>query len=617
MGTSRKSNAVLVPNLGVYTDRPSLALDTRMLENCRNVRIKNGEILRDNMGWSKFMTRNLVDPVTLIDQFFLSTGSQILIFGTTKNLYQFDESAEDVTYINRRYEVGSIAATSGSTAILGSATLWAANLAAGDEIFVGATSIVSVDQSWHEIAVISGDISLTLVSAYNSATAADVAYTARKIFTGDVKDAWSTDIFPNVVTSASGTEDQWFATNGVDNIIMWNGSDTQVTAMTTAVNPSLGFTCKDLVIHKEMLICFNVVEAGLNKATSMKYSDIGNPLDFSGGLSGESVVHDGVDAILIAIPLGDNLAVYSERTITLVQFVGTPTDFIFRIVISGIGALSARAVTDFGDSHEFLGPDAQYTFNGISIEEVGSQIWREILRIHNPNKLELFQSHVDEENGEVLWIVPLTTDPGDITTGQPTTAFVEHYLEEVGERRNVPYTIRDLTATATGYFDRADTLRFSDISDTWAEQNNRWNDRFFQAAFPFNLFGDELGNIFILGEADSQDGTDIASFATFGLRPVVDGIRKGIIKRVYPFAAQLPAASYDLAVNVLTTDQANGTTVSQASAGYDLTHSTSNNNFVSPFIAARYYQIKFSVEGTGRPFNLAGYDTEIVRAGKR
>ena len=617
MGTSRrKSNAVLVPNLGVYKDRPSIALDPRALENCRNVRIKNGEILRDNMGWGKFMTRNLTNPVTMIDQFFLSSGVRILIFGTTKDLYQYDGSTQDVLYINPREETGTVTASLGSAAVLGVGTGWTSTAAAGDEIFIGATSVVSVDAHWHEIATVSSNTSITLTSARGSANAAGVAYTIRNRYTGDVKNFWNTATFPNVVTQSSGTEDQWFATNGIDLPVFWNGADLSVKTMTTAVDASLGFTAKDLIVHKEMLIFFNVVEAGVTKATSMKYSDIGDPINFATGLAGEAVVYDGNEEIKTVKQLGDNLVVYGRRNVTLAQFVGTPIDFIFRTIINGTGVIAGRAVADFGDHHEFIGQASQYSFNGISIKEIGAQVWREILRTISPNRLDLFHSHMDEENGEILWVTPLTTDTGSEVSAQPLTSFSEHYLEEVGDA-NTPYTIRDLPSTAMGNFRRQDTLRFSDITNTWAEQSIRWNDRFFQASFPFNLFGDENGNVFILGEVDSQDGSDISSFATFGLRPVVDGVNKGIVKRVYMFTEALPSAGYDLAVNVLTTNQANGTTTSQSSLGYDLTQSVSGNPFVSPFVAGRYYQVKISVDGVGRPFNLAGYDTEIVRGGKR
>lgn len=607
MPSKQKSNAVLVPNLGVYLDRPSIALDKRMLEDCRNVRVKNGEIVRDNMGYSPFISRVLPDPVTLVDQFFLSSGSQILIFGTTKDLYQYNEGTADVTFITPIYSIGTADATVSTAIVSGTGTGWTSGIAVGDYIAFGSADTVDPDATWYEIAAVSTDTKLTLVSVIASAVVSS-AYTVRKIFNGTVKDYWNTDSYLNATSSA----DHWYATNGVDDIVRWDGASAQVSVLS-----ALNFKCRDLLVYKEMLLCFNITEAGVNKRTSMKNSDVGTPEDFTNGLAGEFIVYDGSDAIEQALLLGDNVVVYGSRHIALAQFVGSPTIFVFRTSIDGIGIQAGRAVVDFGDFHEFLGPDAQYSFDGISLREIGTQVWREALRAHAPNKFDFFQAHIDEENGEVLWITPLTTDPGDNSTGQPVTAYVEHYLENVPENTETPYTIRDLPATATGYFERATTLRFSDITTAWSSQNFRWNDRFFQASFPLNLFGDEDGNIFKLNETDDANGADITSYATFGLRATVDGRRKGIIKRIYPYASKLPAASYNLTVRVGLSNQANEASTASGDFGYDLTQADDANYFISPFLSGRFYQVEFRVEGQGRSFNLAGYDVEIVRAGKR
>ncbi len=599
-----RNNSVIGPNRGIYLDRPEVALDKRMLSDCLNVRIKNGKIIRDNMGYSLFMSQNLTDPVTMIDQFFRSDGSVILMFATTENMYQFNTSTSGVTYINPRYEIGSVSIATSATTAIGSGTAWT-SVVAGDFVHFGATSAVSIDARWYEISSVTSGTEVILTSAI-SAGVSDSAYTIRRTFTGDVFDYWDSDTIANV-----SSQDLWFGTNGVDSIVKWNGTDTQVTLVS-----AVGFTCQTVAFYKEMLVCGNITEGGTNKKTTIKNSDVGAPEDFTNGLAGEFVAYDGISGINLLQPLGDNLVIYSDRSIVLTQFVGSPIVFVFRTAISGIGTQSGRALADFGDFHEFLGPDAQYEFNGIALEEIGSHVWLEVLRVHNPNKFDFFQGHVDEENGEVLWIVPLNTDTGDISTGQPNKAYSEHYLENVGDDP-VPYTIRELPATATGYFERQSVVKWSDISDTWQSQNNRFDDRFFQAAFPFNLFGDENGNIFILNGADSQNGSDIDSFAQYGKVPATDGRRKGLIRRIYSFTEKIPAASYDLNVILKVGDSADDTMVAVTTLGHDLTHAEDKGGFVSPFKSARYFQLRYEVSGQGTPFSLAGYDVDISNGGSR
>lgn len=613
-----KSTAVLAPNLGLYLDRPKLALSDRMLENCENIRIKNGKIIRDNLGWAAFMSTGLTDPVTLIDQHFLSTGGTILIFGTTKNLYQYDSTNEVPLYINPIYSTGTVTATLSSTAITGVGTAWTSALTtagalAGYEIHIGASSAVSVNATWYTLASnASSDTALTLTSAFQSSTVSAQPYTLRQVYNADQFDNWETDTFPNVAPTSGGTiGDQWYATNGVDNIQRWNGTDLTVTDL------KLGFTCEDIIVYKEMLIAVNVTEAGTDKFGSMKHSEIGVPEEFTTTGAGEFVVHDGVDPILNTYILGDNLVFYSERNITLAQFVGFPVNFIFRSALNSIGPLSRRAVADFGDYHTFLGSDAMYRFDGVAIDKINEHVWREALRKHSPSREQFIQAHVNEEDGEVYWIIPQTTDTTDSSTGQPQKAYVEHYLEDVRDKTKAPYTFRDLPTTATGYFDRISTLKFSDITIGWDTQNNRWNDRFFEGSFPLNLFGDEDGNIFTLGEADSQAGTDITSFARFGLRPTVDGHTKGIIQRVFSFTEKQLGASTHLSVVVLTGNQGDDATTSASTLLHNLHHNNDSRYFVSPFVSARFYQIEYRIAGAGVPFSLSGYDVQIAKGGRR
>ncbi len=605
-----KRNAVVNPNLGIYLNRPDISIPPRGLKDCLNVRIRNGKIVRDNMGWSRFHDINLDNqPVTLIDNFFFSDGDQKLVFGTIRDLYEFVESTETVRYINPRYETGTVDVTNGSAVVTGTGTSWSSNLKAGDFIHVGATAQRDPAAAWFEIESVDSDTQITLTADYDDATAAAQAYTARKTFTGDMRDWWDTETF--LRAGPSPFKDKWFATNGIDDMVEWDGTSDQVTLL-----DSSGFKCRNLALYKNMMIYGRVIVSGEERPTSIKNSAIGEPTNVSGAEAGENAVHDGVDQIVALLPIGDNLVIYSERTIVLAQFVGPPLNFVFRIAVSGIGSIAGRAIADFGDFHKFIGPDSQYRFDGISIDEIGRHVWREVIRQQRPQARDLFQAHFDEESGEVVWIAPLTTDPGDPETAPPTKAFTEHYLEEVRERDPTPYAIREIAATATGFFERLATLTWEDLTDAWQQQNFKWNDRFFHAAFPLNLFGDANGDIFVLNTQDSHDGADITSFAQFPRRPIGDVKRKGIVKRIYPFTEKLTTSPSDLDVTLYTADQVDTELENKGTSPFDMTHSTSRH-FVSPRKSGRYAAVRFGNTGRGKPFALTGYDIESVPGGER
>ena len=60
---------IVTPNLGVYLDRPAAAVPRGGCVDALNCRVRNGRILRENMGWKPFFDLNLADRVLLIDRF--------------------------------------------------------------------------------------------------------------------------------------------------------------------------------------------------------------------------------------------------------------------------------------------------------------------------------------------------------------------------------------------------------------------------------------------------------------------------------------------------------------------------------------------------------------------
>ncbi len=585
--------------------------------DCLNVRVKNGIISNLNIGWERFDAYTLNGPVTLIDNFFLRAGTQILIYGTPKDLYQYDEVAATVAFITPITTTGTVEIGAGDLSeVVGTGTTWdtagANRLKINDEIYVGTAGETDPDATlnggWRRVTAVTDDTHVDVTPAFSGAIAASTVYTARKTFVGTIFDYWRTQTFPK---AQPADEDEWWATNGgADYGVDWNGTDAQVT-----LNDTMGFKFKEIGLFKNMMIYGNLsLDSGEARPNSIRNSAISEPANVSTLEAAEFVVNDGVDPLVGLFTLGDNLIVYGDRSATIVQFVGVPLLFIFRVAISGIGPLTGRMIADFGDFHEFLGADAAYRFDGISVTEIGFHVWREFLRIQDPKRIELGFSHFDEENGDLLWIMPLSTD-ADTIDGQPETSLVEHYLEDVGERNPTPHTKRTLKMTASGFFERLNTLTWAGMTNAWQTYNFRWNDQFFQSAFPFNLFGDQDGKIYTLNTIDTHDGTAVNSFARFRRVALVDGRLKGLLKRIYPFARKFGSAAYNLEVRVKTADFPAGDLVTEATENFDITHA--GKHFVSPFVIARYVEVEFGTVGPNHPFELEGYDTDAIPAGEQ
>lgn len=596
------SSAIVSPNFGLYLDRPAISLAPRMLKDGYNFRIKNGSLNNLNLGWARFDDFQLNGPVLLIDNFFIRGQNEKLIFATTTDLYVYDDNGS-VAFITPRYAVGT-AAVSG-TAVTGTATVWTTNAKAGDQITFGVNDGTDPDLVWYTIDTVTDDLNIIL--SETGGTIADGPYTIRQTFTGDVDDIWVTDTFVNASPS---NEDEWWATNGTDDIVRWNGSDDQVEVMS-----ALAFTAKSLSVYQNMMIFGALTQGGEFKPTDIINSNPGEPQNVTTGLSEQFKVHSGVDHIQTMSPIGDSLGIYSEATVSVAQFVGGDLIFVFRNAVNGTGALSPRAVADFGTYHEFLGRDSQYVFDGVTVREINQHVWREWLRTQDPVRTNFVFNIFDEENAELLWVVPSTVDPGAGSAGTaPSRASVEHYLEDTGLKDGkIPYSLRAFPFTAAGYYTRQSGLTWEDLTDTWEEYNFRWNDQFFFATFPLILVGDADGKIYTLNEAQNGDGVALPSFVKFGRRAVGDGRMRGLLARVYPFASSF---STPLDVTVHMVDHAMGSPTINATFSFDQTL-PEGGHFVSTFRRGRFAELEFGTAGPSMPWELSGYDLDIKAGGRR
>ncbi len=595
-----KSTAILAPNLGLYLGQSSLVTDPRALIDGSNFRIQQGKLSNRNLGWTAFSAESwlpLNGPVILIDNFFPRGATEHLIFGTPTDLYRYVTGTPDnVVFLTPRYEVGTAAAS--GTAVTGTSTLWTtAGIKVNDEIAFGSAGETDPAATWFVVQSVDSETGITLTA---SATASDGPYTIRRLFTGQVSDGWSMDPF---IDDAVSGDDLWLATNSKDDVVSWNGTANQVT-----LNPQLGFKCSIITVFSNMVIYGDLVVSGVDKPTSIINSDVGKPLlagSVGTGLSGQFKVHDGTDRLENMIPLGDNLIVYSAGHITPVQFVGDPLVFVFQQAFESIGPVGPNAIAAFGDFHTFIGADAQYEFDGVTLKTINTHLWREVIRQTDPVRRPLIFAHFDEENGDLIWSVPLTTDTDlEDANGQSEFAYAEHYLEETPPEFESSFSKRFFPFTSSGFYEKAEGVTWASLTQTWAETNFAWNDQFFTQAFPQNLAGDKSGNVWQLNESQKAAGADLLSFVKFGRTALGSGRERGLLTRIYAFMEE---SSGNLDVKIYMSDHAAGPAPLTESFVMDL-GLAAEGHFVSPFRAGRFVEIRFGT--TGGLWTLQGYDTD-------
>ena len=110
---------VFLPNAGEKQDAPEQFLDKIMSPYSRNIELRN-ERMQGRGGLVKFDTALLSGAVILTGkQYWKFSGSYDLIFGTQKDLYQYDFTNTRYTFLTPKYSVGKIRVENASTKIYG------------------------------------------------------------------------------------------------------------------------------------------------------------------------------------------------------------------------------------------------------------------------------------------------------------------------------------------------------------------------------------------------------------------------------------------------------------------------------------------------------------------
>jgi hypothetical protein len=626
----------------VYLDRRSLDIDPRALVDCRNIRIKNGSIRQEGLGWENFPrfatdgNRINLDgqQVLFVDNYTSRAGASTLIFCNQKDVFRFNQVAGTVTYLTPRYETGTCSAAGGGTEVIGIATTWKTakttlpiaggygdNVKPGYEIHFGATGQDDPGAEWWEIDTISDNLTLDLLS--DPGAKGSGSYTIRQTLSSDNNDIFDSAIFVSAQASGgaiwASNNDIYYMTNGLE-MLEWDGSADQMVWFYP------GFVAKGLRAYKQVLVAWNVLEGGNQKSSSIRYTQLLYPRNFTDQGAGEIKPADGIGDLHNVIPLGDQAGCYFNGDIVLIQYVGAPLYFIARVAVPGVGLLAPRAIMDFGDYHEFLSRDSSYRFDGVTLVPSMHQVFREVLRTAHPNRSGHAYCYMDEENGEVIWSLPLNAD-GQDDDQPPTTAYVQHYLEDIGPSLPTPMTIRDFPFTALGEFRGSTTsgLLFSDYPETpegtFAENALQWDDRTFSATFPFVIAGDANGDVWILNTQNTQDGVGFASFARFPRVALGNGDIKGLVRRIEPHTTRRQGAgNYPLNVTLRIFDFVDGDEIQVTTEEFGLTHQ--GLRYVPVRAGGRFGEVEFGTDGVAAgvpatPWDLSGYGILVDAMGSR
>jgi hypothetical protein len=255
MPRQRASSAIINPNLGLYYDRDDISIMSKALQDGMNFRISNGKLTNALMGWRRFSNNwSLPEGALAIINFLPREYAEALVFLTASNAYVYNAVADSISYITPRYDTGTVAVA--GTAVTGTATVWAANVAAGDKIMFGSAAYTGISPSGNDsntkvLLHMDGADASTTFTDFNDGGGAH-AWTARgnaQVDTADSKfggasllcdgtgDSIDTPDSANyTLGSGDFTIDLWFKINGGDGstLDLAGQSDAGLTAAASA-----------------------------------------------------------------------------------------------------------------------------------------------------------------------------------------------------------------------------------------------------------------------------------------------------------------------------------------------------------------------------------------------
>lgn len=360
---------------------------------------------------------------------------------------------------------------------------------------------------------------------------------AAGIYTGGLDDAWVADIAPNPAGDLL-----YIFTNGVDNVQKWDG-DVLTLALDLGGGPHVS---KAVVEYQNHLLHLNLTEAGTPKPRKLKWSDNGAVETYTGGTSGFLTLFQGADHGVAMFPIGSFLAVYRDRSIHLISFIGAPFFFGQRQVISGVGLLGPHALLNLDNKHVFLGNDNVYLFNAIDLEPIGDEIRDELFDTMDPKFANRSLIFLDEARNLMMLVVPTAGSGGIPDTWWCWSLTDGHWSGPVRGRK----------VTGGGAFQRRVTETWDSSSGSWDTDSGPWDSARTLEAFPVNLFGNEDLRVF---EIDSSlvtaDGVAVTGRLETGSKyPGVtlfdEPSREAICISIRPLMSETNAASVSWFVGV-------------------------------------------------------------------
>jgi len=231
------------------------------------------------------------------------------------------------------------------------------------------------------------------------------------------------------------------------------------------------------------------------------WSETDNTLD-----AGEYQLADTPGPIIEGLAFGDSFLIYKTDAIYVMNYVGTPYIFSFKLLSPTIGCLAKNAVAEFEGGHFFIGNSDFYICNGQQVTPLLPERLRRTvfddLNATDDQYLECFVT-ADHVRNEMLACYP----SGSSTV--PNRAVIWNWKTNTFSFRDLPDTLH----INSGIVEITTGLTWATISGSWDAGSGAWGSTNYDNVAETITFADVTNTkIYRDGRGNTEDGTDMTAY---------------------------------------------------------------------------------------------------------
>ena len=312
--------------------------------------------------------------------------------------------------------------------------------------------------------------------------------------------------------------------------------------------------------------------------------------------------------IVDMIPIGDQLAIYRERGITLMRYIGG-TDATNRLVMAfndvPSGAVTGMLALNCGVDipslgHVVLSQNDLYIFDGSNTRSVLDKRHREWLRdnIDSTNARRSFLMH-NADRSEV-WVCIVTS--GNTSADK---AIIFNYADNTIGLRDMP----NATCGTHAPVSEGSATAWSDLSAVaWSDlTTTAWSDWVNASRFRKTVVGSMDNKLYVIGNASDKNGTAMTSQLERTYMNLGDAQRVKLFRAVWPRFDANNGDTFDIQVGTsMAMDEAVGWQAAQ-------TYTVGTSRKVDVNKAGRF--LSFRIRSTGGPWRIRSIDVDAVPQG--